>query len=53
MQVPHADSMSIGIQRSISRNMALEVRYVGTRGRDSWRVTTDGNNGNPATARAR
>jgi hypothetical protein len=26
--------------------MALEMRYVGTRGRDSWRTCTDGNNGN-------
>ena len=25
--------------------MALEVRYVGTRGHDSWRTHVDGNNG--------
>jgi hypothetical protein len=43
--VPSADSYSIGIQRSISRNMALEVRYVGTRAHDSWRTNVNGNNG--------
>src|SRR6185436_2067148 len=38
LQVPHADSYTIGIQRAVSRNMALEVRYVGTRSRDNWLV---------------
>ncbi|MBY0497814.1 MAG: TonB-dependent receptor [Cyanobacteria bacterium] len=46
LKVPSADSWSVGVQRSVGANMALEVRYVGTRGRDSWRTTTDGNNGN-------
>jgi hypothetical protein len=46
IQVPSADSYSIGFQRGLSQNMALEMRYVGTRGRDSWRTCTDGNNGN-------
>jgi hypothetical protein len=46
LRVPNADSWSLGLQRSVSLNMALEVRYVGTRGRDSWRTCTDGNNGN-------
>jgi Carboxypeptidase regulatory-like domain/TonB dependent receptor len=45
LKIPSADSWSIGLQRSVTRNMALEVRYVGTRGRDSWRTNTDGNNG--------
>jgi hypothetical protein len=38
IQVPYADTWSAGWQRAISRNMAVEVRYVGTRGRDLWRV---------------
>jgi hypothetical protein len=45
IQVPSADSYSIGVQRSVSQNMALEVRYVGTRGNGSWRTNTNGNNG--------
>jgi hypothetical protein len=49
IQVPSADSYSIGFQRSISRNMALEMRYVGTRGYDSWRTCTDGTNGSCTT----
>jgi hypothetical protein len=36
LQVPYADTWSAGWQRSISRNMAVEVRYVGTRARDLW-----------------
>jgi hypothetical protein len=46
LRVPLADSWSLGIQRSVTQNMALEVRYVGTRGRDSWRTCVDGTNGN-------
>ena len=38
LQVPHADSWTLGIQRAVSRNMAAEVRYVGTRSRDLWRT---------------
>ena len=45
IKVPNADSMSIGMQRSLTKNMALEVRYVGTRGHDSWRTNVNGNNG--------
>jgi hypothetical protein len=45
LRVPNADSWSLGLQRGVSRNMALEVRYVGTRGRESWRTLTNGNNG--------
>lgn len=36
IQVPYADSYSIGIQRGITKNMAAEVRYVGTRSRKQW-----------------
>jgi hypothetical protein len=36
LQVPQADSYSAGYQRAISRNMAIEVRYVGTRSKDLW-----------------
>lgn len=36
IQLPYADSYSIGIQRGISKNMAAEVRYVGTRSRKQW-----------------
>jgi len=32
-QVAYADSYSVGLQRSLSKDMAVEVRYVGTRGR--------------------
>ncbi len=38
IQVPYADSWSAGWQRVLTRHMALEVRYVGTRGRDLWRT---------------
>jgi len=36
IKVPYADSYSFGIQRAISKNMSVEVRYVGTRSRDGW-----------------
>jgi hypothetical protein len=36
IQVPYADSWQAGITRSLGKSMALEVRYVGTRGRDGW-----------------
>jgi hypothetical protein len=38
IQVPYADSWTIGLQRAVSTNMAVEVRYVGTRSRDNWQV---------------
>ncbi len=50
LKIPSADSWSMGLQRSLGANMALEVRYVGTRGRDSWRTNVDGNNGAAAGA---
>jgi hypothetical protein len=36
LQVAYSDSWTLGVQRSISKNMAVEVRYVGTRARDLW-----------------
>jgi hypothetical protein len=36
LQIPYTRSFSAGFQRSLSRNMAFEVRYVGTRGRAVW-----------------
>ncbi len=36
IQVPYADTWSAGIQRGLTRTMAVEVRYVGTRARQQW-----------------
>jgi hypothetical protein len=36
IRVPYAQSWSFGIQREITKNMALEVRYVGTRHLRGW-----------------
>ena len=36
LQVPYADTYTVGIQRAIGRRSAFEVRYVGTRNRDQW-----------------
>jgi len=36
LKVPYAESWSFGIQREIGKNMALEVRYVGTRFLQGW-----------------
>jgi hypothetical protein len=35
-EVPYTDSWNIGVQRAITNDMAIEVRYVGTRGRNGW-----------------
>ena len=35
LKVPFADSYTFGVQRGVTKNMAVEVRYVGTRSRDS------------------
>jgi Carboxypeptidase regulatory-like domain/TonB dependent receptor/TonB-dependent Receptor Plug Domain len=45
IQVPYADSWSIGVQRGVGKNMAVEIRYVGTRGKEQWR-TFSGGSGN-------
>jgi hypothetical protein len=34
--VPYAHSWTIGIQRAVTKDMAVELRYVGTRGRNGW-----------------
>lgn len=36
IEIPYADSWSFGVQRKLTQNMALEVRYVGTLSRDRW-----------------
>lgn len=35
LQVPYSDTYTFGVQRGLSKNIAAEVRYVGTRSRDS------------------
>jgi carboxypeptidase family protein/TonB-dependent receptor-like protein len=36
IQQPYADSWQAGITRSLGKSMAVEVRYVGTRGYEGW-----------------
>ncbi|HXH05015.1 MAG TPA: TonB-dependent receptor [Vicinamibacterales bacterium] len=36
LKVPYAQTWNVGIQRALGRNMAVEVRYVGTRFADGW-----------------
>jgi hypothetical protein len=36
VKIASARTWSIGLQRSLTRNMAAEIRYVGTRGVDQW-----------------
>jgi hypothetical protein len=36
IQVPWADSYTIGVQRALGRNHVIEARYVGTRSRAGW-----------------
>jgi len=36
MQTPFAHSWNVGISRALTRDMGVEVRYVGTRGRKDW-----------------
>ncbi len=36
IKVPYAQSWSFGVQRELSKGMALEVRYVGTRHLQGW-----------------
>jgi hypothetical protein len=36
IKVPYAQSWTFGIQRELSRDMAIEVRYVGTRNLRGW-----------------
>ncbi len=36
IQIGRAQTWTVGFQRSITRDMAMEVRYVGTRGSNQW-----------------
>jgi hypothetical protein len=36
IEIASARSWTIGLQRALSRDMALEIRYVGTRGVNQW-----------------
>lgn len=36
IKIAQAQTWMVGFQRAISKDMALEIRYVGTRGRDQW-----------------
>ena len=36
ISVPYAHSYSLGFQRAVGKNTAIEIRYVGTRSRDGW-----------------
>ena len=36
IQIPYSDSWQAGITRSVGKNMAVEVRYVGTHGYKVW-----------------
>lgn len=36
IEIASARSWTLGFQRSISRDMAVEIRYVGTKGVDQW-----------------
>ncbi len=38
MQTPYAHSWTIGWQRALTRDMVVEARYVGTRGRKPWQT---------------
>jgi len=36
IQVPYSQTWSIGLQRALGKQSAVEVRYVGTRGEQTW-----------------
>jgi hypothetical protein len=36
LEVPYTQSWSVGFQRSLSRDMAVELRYVGNRNMNAW-----------------
>jgi hypothetical protein len=38
IKIPSADSWSAGVQRRLTTNIALEVRYVGTRSSNAWQA---------------
>jgi hypothetical protein len=45
IQVSHTQSYQFGFQRALTKDMAIEVRYVGNRNRDGW-VTENWNTAN-------
>src|SRR4029079_4134799 len=36
IQVPYTDSWTLGIQRSLGKAMAVEVRYIGNENKQAW-----------------
>jgi hypothetical protein len=38
LKTPYAHSWTLGWQRALTRQMAVEIRYVGTRGRNLWQT---------------
>jgi hypothetical protein len=36
LQIPYADTWTVGMQRAVTSNSAISVRYIGTRTRDLW-----------------
>jgi len=36
IKTPSTDSWTVGLQRSLTRDMAVEVRYLGNRNNDAW-----------------
>lgn len=36
LRIPYSQTWSVGIQRALGSMMAVEVRYIGSRGRDLW-----------------
>ena len=35
-RTPYAHTFTVGLQRALSKNTAVDIRYVGTRGRGGW-----------------
>jgi len=40
---PYAENITLSVARSISQNLTLDVRYIGTLGRKQWNVAFDTN----------
>ena len=38
IKVPYADTWTVGLQRGLGKNYAVEARYVGTRSRELWQT---------------
>jgi len=50
IRTPYTDSWTVGLQRSINRDMAIEFRYIGNVNKDPW-STPAGENWNAANYR--